>query len=217
VSSWGRNPWPRRFGGGRREHYEEHIALLDALATGWDISEDQSAYAESYAHAVGLSFVWIVNKRLANQIIPERMTDMLAEWEQACRLRPLPNESVLERRRRVAAKFRGIAGNRLADIIDTCQTLLGASFVGIVNVDPLTHLNYWPGVNPGPPGFEWSSTRCILGVRVQKDLLSESEFLVRRQKLAEALDAMLPAWMSFRIGVGSSFVVNEGIVGSTFL
>jgi len=217
VSAFGRNAFPRRFGGGQREHHQEHIAMLDALAKGWDVSEETATYAETYAHAVGISFIWILNRRLANQSIPERMTDMLAEWETVCRLKPTGTDSVLARRRRVAAKLRGLAGNTLADITDACEKLLGASFAGLVGIAPTSVISYSPGINPGPPGLEWSSNRCVLVVRMTKNLLSEERFRELRALLIQMLDAMLPAWMTFRIGVGDSFIVNEGVIGATFL
>ena len=33
----------------------------------------------------------------------------------------------------------------------------------------------------------------------------------------QMLDALVPAWMTFQIGVGTGFIVNQGIVGQTFL
>lgn len=218
MSAYGRNPWPRRFGGGRRAHEAEHLALLDALAPGWDTDDvDGQAYAELYAHALAISFIWALSGRLKNQAIPSKMLENLTTWEEACRLRPAPTDSVHERRRRVAAKLRGLVGNTVRDIYDTCRAIAGNNFDTVVLVSPANQINYWPGVNPGPPGQEWSSNRCVVGVRLNKSGIGDEDFVSLRERLALSLDAMLPAWCRYQVGVGSSFVVNQGIVGQTFL
>jgi hypothetical protein len=48
-------------------------------------------------------------------------------------------------------------------------------------------------------------------------LLSDDEFAAQRAQVAQLLDAMIPSWMSYRIGTGSSFIVNVGVVGQTFV
>lgn len=220
MAKFGRDPFPRRFGGGKRYHEVELEALLDALAPGWDTAEDSPFYAETYAAALGVATIWTVNARTRNQMIPERMLDGLTTWEEACRLRPAPTDTVQARRRAVAAKLRGLAGNTLGDIYDACSTLLGAAFDSIVTDPEASAITYWPGINPGPPGYEWSSTRARIAVRMRKDLLTDAEFKARRAQLVPMLDALIPDWMTFTVGVGSlgsQFIVNQGIVGQTII
>jgi hypothetical protein len=47
--------------------------------------------------------------------------------------------------------------------------------------------------------------------------LTAAQFVAKRAAVMQALDAMLPSWMVNLCGVGSAFVVNEGIVGVTLL
>ena len=42
----------------------------------------------------------------------------------------------------------------------------GAIFVALRVVQPANEITYWPGAYPGPPGFEWSSNRCKIGMEL---------------------------------------------------
>jgi len=217
MPQFGRNPYPKRYGGGLSTLEAEHIAMLDALAPGWDVTTDTLVYAEAYADAVAITAIWRINGRLRNSLKPLKMLDTLTTWEEACNLRPTPTDTVQDRRRRVAAKFRGLVGNAISDIYDACAELLDAQFLGLVSVSAANQITYWPGMNPGPPGYEWSSNRAIIGVRMSKSGLSDTAFLSLRNRCFQMLDALVPAWMTFQIGVGTGFIVNQGIVGQTFL
>lgn len=221
------NPFPLTFGGGESTLEVEHLAMLDELAPGWDVSEGTAVWNEAYAHAGVLSLIWSCNERLKNQALPLRMLENLTVWEEATGLRPTLADLDGERRRRVAAKLRGLAGNRLADISDTCSAIFGDNFSQVTRVDPANGITYWPGgpalpsgqgmSAPGPPGFEWSTNRVVLLVVVTTDGLSSALFQDKRSALYDALDTLIPAWMTITIGVGSSFIVNVGIVGQTYI
>ena len=114
MTQFGRSPFPRRFGGGPNTLIIEHEAMLNALARGYDVSEDSPVYAEAYAHALAVTWIWRLNGRLRNQMVPLKMLETLTTWEGACKLRPAPTDTVQDRRRRVAAKFRGIIANAYA-------------------------------------------------------------------------------------------------------
>ncbi len=210
------NPFPFTLGGGESPEETEHMALLDALAPGWDADEDPIHNAECLAYAQILSTIWACNKRLTNQALPMRMLENLTTWEEVLKLRPSARDTDVDRRRRVAAKLRGLGNNTIGDIRDAVEALLGENFDDLVFVAPANVVSYWP-VNPGPPGFEWTSNRAVLGVRMNKNALSESAFFDKRAALVDLLDSILPSWMTFRIGVGTSFIVNQGVVGQTFL
>ncbi len=210
--------FPFRFGGGQSVHEIEHLAMLEALAPGYDIEEDQAAYAEAFAHSRAISMAWAINARVRNQSLPLRMLENLTTWEESTGMRPGVHDLEVDRRRRVAAKLRGIAGNTLADIVDTCITIMGANFDTIVTVPEADVIVYGPGGVPGPPGFEFSSNRTHIGVRVTQDGLSREAFTRKRNDLIAALNAMLPVWMTFLVGVGSDgFICGVGICGLTFL
>jgi hypothetical protein len=210
--------FPLTFGGEDfNAHEVEHQALLDAYAPGWDKGEDTENYAECWAYANAIAMIWAVNERVRNQAIPGRMLEAVAVWEEALQTRPTSGETDQDRRARIAAKLRGLANNAISDIGAVCTEIFGANFDSLVVVEPANQTTYWPGVNPGPPGWEWSSNRCRIGVRVTKTGLEEERFLIKRTALADALFSILPAWMDFTIGVGTSWVVNQGVVGQTFI
>lgn len=218
MAAFGRNPFPRRFGGGKRAHQIEHEAMLDALAPAFDVTPDSNVYAETYAHAVAVAFVWALNGRLKNIFVPGKMLETLPIFEEAMRLRPAVRDSLRVRRQRVAAKLRGIIGNTLADLNGVCESVAGQNFVAIVPIPDASLIAYWPGVNPGPPGFEWSSNRATLCVQLQRLTLSDAEYSAMARRLFRTLADTVPCWMRVVIGEGSAgFVCSVGIVGETLL
>lgn len=209
--------FPIEFGGEDSTLETEHQALLDALSPGWDV-DDPVHSAELFGYATALTIAWAVNRRLESQALALGMLENLTTWEEVLKLRPSPTTPDIERRRRVAGKIRGYAGNTITDIYDACASLLGVNFVGIHTTPPASNIIYWPGVNPGPPGLEWSTNRLRIGVEVNTSGLSADAFNEKRSALAELLDALLPSWMSFTIGAGGGgFVINQGVIGQTFL
>jgi hypothetical protein len=217
MAKYGRNPYPRRYGGGKRHYEVELDALLDALSPGWDSSEDTASYVELLAHARAIAIIWTINGRLKNAMIPEKMLETLTTWEEACRLRPAPSDSVQSRRRAVAGKLRALTDNTVSDIYDACAAFLGPHFDGLGTVGSGSETTYWPGINPGPPGFGWTSNRATIGVKMKRLALTPVQFVALRGRLVEMLAGLIPAWLTVTVGVGSEFVVNQGIVGQTFL
>lgn len=211
------NPMPLTLGGGESTVEISHQSLLDVMSPGWDTSSNTEFYAETYADAIAVTMIWAVNERLRSQAIPERMLENLVVWEEACNMRPTPAQRDIERRTRLSAKLRGIANNALGDIEDAAQKILGANFIGLVTVPAADQIVYWPGINPGPPGLEWSSNRARIGISMNLNGLALDQFNDLRAAVVEQLDAMLPSWMSFVVGVSSSFVAGIGIVGQTLL
>lgn len=225
------NPWPRRFGGGTRAVESVHVAMLDALAPGWDVTPGSDVYAEAHAHAAAVSIIWACNERLRSQAIPMRMLEALPEWEGATGLRPGRDDSMIARRRKLAAKLRGIAGNTIADILAVCQAIFGSNFVDIHTATSSSTVVYWLGgplayapdgtpllSAPGPPGFEWCSNRLAIGVEVSQGSDSTATFGDKMSALSDALDALLPAPMTFQIGTGhGGFICDVGILDLTLL
>lgn len=195
----------------------EHHALLTELAPGFDTADDLELFQETYADAIAVTIIWAINQRLRSWLIPEKMLESLPVWEESTGLRPSSSDSDVERRQRVAGKLRGLVNNALGDIEQAAREVLGDNFEELVLVDPANVVAYWPGVNPGPPGFEWSTNRVILGVKIDKTGLTDAGFIQKRQALFDQLDSMTPAWMTFQIGVGDEFVINQGVIGQTFL
>jgi hypothetical protein len=194
----------------------EHEALLDAYAPGWSKQEDTAHYAETFAHARIITTIWMINERIKNQAIPMRMLEALPEWEKILKLRPKLSDDEITRRSRVAAKLRGIVGNTLGDLSDVARAIFGSKFVQLVTPSLINIVTYWPGVNPGPPGFEWMSTRALVGIQLTTGL-SQEDFLSKRQELQTQYRDMKPAWLYIEIGIGSEFIADLGIVDVTFI
>ena len=210
--------FPLRFGGGRSIFELEHAALLDALAIAYDPDESTASWIELYASASILAMIWSINKRIANQAIPATMIDALPGWEEVCRLRPADGDPVHARRARVAAKLRGVADNTLTGLEDSCRTLAGSAFIELRTVAQGAEIVYWPGVNPGPPGYEWSSNRCVIAVVLAQGSQDDATFRDLIERTFQTLDAMAPAWMTFQVGTGTGgFIAGVGIVGLTLL
>lgn len=228
--------WPRTFGGAPSMVEAEHVAMLDALAPGWDVQPGTDVYDEAYAHAIALSIGWACNARLRNQALPLRMLEALGPWLTSTGLRVRSSDSMQARRRKLAAKMRGYAGNTLADIIDVSRAIFGANFVDVHTVAPSSEIVYWPGgaatyaadgtlvfAAPGPPGMEWSSNRVAIGVEVNMGTMSKDDYAERAAALHETLDELTPAWVTFDIGTSSGvsgskgFICGVGIVGQTLL
>ena len=219
MGTFGRySGFPRRFGGGRRIREQEHMAMLDALAPGYDVASDSPIYAETYAHALAVSTVWALNQRLTGSLIPSRMLETLTTWEEAMRLRPKRTDTVQARRRAVAARFLGLALNTISAIYDVCAALAGSTFLGLAQVAEADAIWYAPGINPGPPGFEWTSNRATIAVRLTRSGTPDAVFFDLVTQIQTALTALVPAWMTFRIGTDEGgFIVDVGIVDLTLL
>lgn len=192
-------------------------ATLDALEPAFDPTVGTYHEIETFAHARIEGMVWGAGKRQANQAIPAKMLEALPEWEEILELKPSPRTSDNARRASVAGKFRGLQGNAVPDIEAVCAAVMGANYEEVVAVDPDDVVEYWPGGTPGPPGFEWSSNVATIAVRVNRTGLDDSTFLLKVGRLREQLEDLLPSWMCFTIGVGSSFIVNQSIVGQDLL
>lgn len=218
MSRFGRRPYPKRYGGGPSTLETEHRAVLDALSPGWDVSEETAIYAETYAQSLAVTAIWQINGRLAGSRIPARMLETLPTWEESCALRPAPNDSVATRRARVAAKLLSVVGNTLANLYDICAAYCGAVFLGFAAPDESVVTTYWPGINPGPPGFEWTSGRAVLCVRLAQNSLSDPAFSALFEGLSLALQPVLPAWMTVTIGTDEGgFTCDIGTVDLTIL
>lgn len=210
-------PFARPFGGGAPPWIEEVQALLDAYAPGWSDDESTQNYAEVRALALLVAIVWAVDKRAEGIRIPSRMLETLPTWEQACGLRPGSSDTVQARRAAVAARLIGFAGNAYSQIYDICAQIAGPQFIGLATVSGGAAISYVPGLNPGPPGFEWCSARARIAVQLSRTNLPDATWLdlVRRVRLE--LQILCPAWLTFVVGsldgnyVG--FIPSVSVVG----
>lgn len=196
---------------------EEHNALLEALAPAFDVTEGTELWCEAYADATAIAAAWSACDRLRSQGIPLRMLETLSTWERSLGLRPTVQQTDVERRQSVDAKFRGLSHNAYVDIEEAVRDILGDNLVHVIVNAPADAITYWPGINPGPPGYEWTTSTARLCVVMTEDGLSPGTLERKKAAVVTQLNTMLPAWQTFVVGVGSSFVVSVGIVGKTLL
>lgn len=217
-------PFPRRFGGGTHTRtYEERALTRAFVKDGFTVKDGSIKAAEAYAYGSGIAQIWAVNTRLRGNDIPERMLETLPTYEEILRTRPSPDDTDNDRRAAVAAKLRGISGQATGEDIDeVCRTLLGDAYEGLRTVEEAQEYSYWPGINPGPPGFEWTSNRAVIGVAVRQDSRTDAAWQRVMATLRDLLQTLLPAWEVFVVGTDDGgFVLGEdlgcGILGVTFL
>jgi hypothetical protein len=203
-------------GGGPDDCDVEQAALLQALSLVLDPT-DPIQIALTYGEGLAVAMIWNVNRRLAGQLDPNRMIETLSTWETACQLRPLPTDTDTDRRNALASRFLGYAGNALAQIVNAASAIAGEAFVGFaVAIGDTT--TYSPGINPGPPGFEWSSNRALLAIQLVRAGLPDAAFEDMRRRLRVELSLICPSWMTFNVGtLEGGFVASVGIVGVTLL
>jgi hypothetical protein len=218
------NGFPRRFGGGPRYRSYEERALARAFAKdGFSVARGTTKAAEAYAYAGGIANIWAVNERLRGADVPSRMLETLPVYEEILRTRPASEDTDNARRQAVAARLRGISGQATTeDIESVCRELLGNAFEGLRKVDPDAVYSYWPGINPGPPGFEWTSNLGIIGIAVRQDSRSDAAWNRVMSQLRDLLHTLLPGWEVFDIGQDEDgFILGTdegcGILGVTFL
>lgn len=209
--------FPFTFGGEESAQEIASQALKTALSPekglGYDVADPLMA-AEIDAHANTIATIWDVNTRLANSAIPLRMMETLSDAEQIYGLRPTPDQSDAERRGAVAAKVIALPSNTLSAITQAAQALAGAQFVGMFTASESQVFVFWPLINPGPPGFEWTSSRNHIQIALTNDGLTDDASYTRlRSSMTNLLDAMLPATHTFSVTLGTSFILSESKLG----
>lgn len=209
--------FPVRCGGGDELLLQIHQAILDELRPYFNVSADTEIWIEAYVDAVACWMVWRFNARLKESWNPNGMLDTFEMFASATGVVINANDRPHDIGAKIAAKFRGFGGNALVDQEEVASKIFGKNFVKLMITPKDKRVSYWPGVNPGPPGFEWASNVSITGVLVTKYALSDSDFSRLKADLGKLLDEMLPSWASFTIGTGPGFVVNQGIVGETLV
>lgn len=209
--------FPFRFGGGTSAQQIAAESMKTALAPGpglgYDVT-DPIISSEIEAHAGAVGTIWAVNERLKNNALPLRMMEELPNAEQVYGIRPTPEQSDDERRAAVAAKKSALTSNTLSAIEAAAQALAGAQFVGMFTGSESQVYVFWPLGNPGPPGFEWTSSRNHIQIAITKDGLPDDTTFERlRANMINLLDAMVPSTHTFSVNSGSGFILGESLFG----
>lgn len=202
MAAFGENPFPRRFGGGRRPATLERRALERAFKKdGFSVDEGTTKAAEAFALGTAVGGIWSINERLRGAEVPEKMLETLQTYEEVYRTRPSSEDSDNARRSYVAAKMRALAGQATSeDIEDVCQILLGSRFEGLRKLEETYTHTYWPAQNPGRPGLEWCSDRCSFAILVRQKATSDAEWERILTQLFQTMNTLVPAYMTFYIG-----------------
>lgn len=209
--------FPFTFGGEESSQEIASQALKTALSPepglGYDVT-DAMMVAEIDADANAIATIWDVNERLTNSALPTRMMEALPEAEQVYGIRPTPEQSDAERRANVAAKARALPDNTLTSIESAVRALAGDQFVSMNLPSESQVFVFWPLVNPGPPGFEWTSSRNHIQISLTKAGLPDDASYERlRAATINLLDAMVPSTHTFSVNTGSGFILAESLLG----
>lgn len=208
---------PFTFGGEESVQEISSQALKTALSPetglGYDVT-DPMMVAEIDADANAIATIWDVNERLTNSALPLRMMEALPEAEVVYGIRPTPAQSDAERRANVAAKVRATPDNTLVSIQAAAIALAGNQFVSLSVASESQVYVFWPLVNPGPPGFEWCSSRMHIQIALTKAGLPDDASYERlHSSMTNLLDAMVPAPHTFGVTLGTSFILGTSKLG----
>jgi hypothetical protein len=170
----GWSPSPERYGGGEGNSEEPLVQrIFESL-----VAQRGSAYtsnplsivgAETMAYARAIAFdAWGANQRLANSFIPSRMTaatGMLQRWEKIFGVPPLPGDTELVRRARVAAAWAKIGQtNAIQPVVDALQAAIAPIYVGLVHQSSASGVSFVNGISnvvatgTAPPVVTFSGT-----------------------------------------------------------
>lgn len=198
------------------------LALSEELRSwGLNVNDGESAEIELTSDAMVLAFMWAVNERIGNQALPLRMIDHLPVWETIMQLRPVKGQGDNARRAAVAARMRGFGGNAFStDMTQAAATEAGGAWVESRKNAEADTTSYWPGINPGPPGFEYASNRAHVAFVLNSAGIELGQFIDLRDRVAILVDQMRPDWLTFEVGTndtGDGFKLGVSIVGQDLL
>lgn len=212
----GLNPGFERSGGGRPVRGRILDSLNQQRGTAYDTSQASPVYAENLAFARAIAEVWANNERLANQWDPLRMTDFLPRWEAIYGLYPSPSDTLVDRRKRVAAAVARVAQfPTYQNVVDTLRAALGNVFVSITHTgtgaanptvvaggavtSPSGPANVvWVGLGNTTSTVDWYSNVAHVLVQVQQPAgMLDVDFYSAAGKIFPILDSLLPAWVTF--------------------
>jgi hypothetical protein len=178
-------------------------------------------HCQNLAKARLIGFGFRMGEQLAANAFPASADDGLDYWVKVLAVPRRPDDQKWQLRQRCAAHYRATTSVNLSVIQGALQELLGdayvdASFETGSSMSSPPAITYWPGINPGPVGYDlgggtWLSERCHLWVQVQRPSnmsLANYYNLINVQGF-QLLDRMLPAYCTFTISEGDGFILDE--------
>lgn len=225
------SPFPRRYGGGKPALKTIVDSLGAQLGTAYDTTstttntsgEPPLVYIRMQAVGRALWAAWEQNQRMAYQWDAQRMTDFLPRWEKIFGLYPLSTDSLATRRARVGIAMARVGAAAGGDVYAVCLAYLGPLLVSIVTSSSgasgtvVWTPKGWPvGTNQAKPTDpDWYSTVSYIAIKVQQpSTMLSDEFYATCASVMVALDAILPAWVTFTwirqdIHPGAGFYLDE--------
>ena len=193
-----KSTFPIRLGGGGHNSVEDIYESLkanvgDALST-----EDETAHdAELKAIARLLSIGDRALERYQRQADFRKVSQLLDRWEDVLAIRSSVNDSLVERRNRVAARLR-TNFNATAEGVSRVAAASFYPWTTDVHYTPLSDaVLYWPG-GTTLSGYPWYSTVCHFSVEYRRPQgSSEADVSARRDACEASLDEYVPAWATF--------------------
>ncbi|KYF87778.1 hypothetical protein BE20_24855 [Sorangium cellulosum] len=201
----GFNPFPEKFGA-EEGHILDVIlqSLLETDGTAFSKEVDSYVWAERNAEARALAYLWHLNRRMANQWDPLRMTDFLPRWEKILGIRPLPIETEVERRAKVRAKMEAYGAPPTMQVVhDLLTVVLGSIYAGLVHTPSSQAVGRVPGGATVPGGVTladggWYSTIAHVAIKtVQPAGVDDATFYDVVAQIVPFLSDLLPAWVTF--------------------
>jgi hypothetical protein len=217
---------PFSFGGGPRRAELFAQALNEGRGRLYDTSDWSSGPSvENRAFADAIDAEWAQNERMANQFVPDSVTDMLPRWERIFELVLVPGDTPSSRRQRLGFAFQALGKNPTPQqIADDLAYLLGALFIDVEMVGDADSGAIYPGFNSvgggnpnpyDPAGtttdgvsyVDWSSAIAHVAVQVaaQPAWMSTTVYRDTIALMTAYLDGALPAQCTF-----SSYVAPLG-------
>lgn len=190
-----------------------------SFGSGYNPTPNSIVYLRNLALAKVILDAWLTNQRLANQAIPSKLTTFLSRWEQILALPADPTLSDVDRRNRIAEIW-----SRWGQQFDTqyltdkMASILGPLFVAVefisyaIAVVHAPNGTYpWGTVDPSAPWY--SSTAHIL-VRTQVPAgWGEGQYRIVIAKANLALDALVPAWITWTVYRPPTSQLPTNVVG----
>jgi hypothetical protein len=173
--SGGWSPSPERYGGGGGAGGSEPLvkriyeSLSSQRGSAYTANPNSFVGVETMAYARSIAFdAWGANARLANSFIPSRMTaatGMLQRWEKIFGVPPLPGDTELVRRARVAAAWAKFGqSNAIQPVVDALQAAIAPIYVGVVHQNSANEVSFVNGISnvvatgTAPPTVTFSGT-----------------------------------------------------------
>jgi uncharacterized protein YmfQ (DUF2313 family) len=207
-----------RGGSGDGTYKRIYDALNQACGTAYDTGTTSNVSIENHAIARAIAEAWDQNRRLSFIHDPWRCApSILVRWERVCRLYPLATDTLLDRRRRLAAKLARFGVKPTYQVTyDRMVEALGDVFVTINHVTAAEAVAEWPGGSPPEPD-KFTSTVCRVLIKAVKPTgWTEGQYYEAKNRANPILDATLPAHMTYFIyrndpsHSGGSWATDDG-------